>query len=244
MTIYRSRLNSQSWAGETIGILVFDCFYPFIPGNVANATTYNFPVRYAVVEGVTNDRLIYDRDPRLIKPFVAAAQKLEAEGVRAITFACGFMALFQRELAESVNIPVFASSLLQIPFIYQITGKRIGVISADSSMLTSRHLENCGIPKNMPLAIAGMQDVEAFAQAIFRPDGTLDDAAIRKGTLEVTQDLLNRHNDIGSILLECSDLPPYAADVQALTGLPVFDFVTMINFVHESLARRPYSGAV
>ena len=52
MTFYRSRLKSQSWAGETIGILVLDCFYPYIPGNVANANTFGFPVRYATGENV------------------------------------------------------------------------------------------------------------------------------------------------------------------------------------------------
>ena len=95
--IYRSRSKSQSWAGETIGIIVLDCDYPYIPGNVANATTYDFPVRYAAVNGATNDRLIYSRDPALLTPFIEAAQKLEAEGVKAITSGCGFMALPKKQ---------------------------------------------------------------------------------------------------------------------------------------------------
>ena len=244
MTVYRSRLKSQSWAGETIGILVLDCFYPYIPGNVANATTYNFPVRFAVVEGATNERLIYDQDPTLIDPFIAAARKLATEGVKAITGACGFMALFQKELAASVEIPVFSSSLLQIPFVYQITGKRIGVICADKTKLLPQHFEGTGIASDIPLALAGMENVPAFTQAIFQPDGTLDDDAIRQGVLDVTRNLLEQHDDLGSILLECSDLPPYAVDIQAIAGLPVFDFVTMINYVHETLARKPFSGVI
>ncbi len=242
MTIYRSRLQSQSWTGETIGILVLDCFYPYLPGNVANATTYKFPVRYAVVEGATSDRLVYDRDPALIESFIAAARQLESEGVKAITGACGFMAIFQKELTASVSIPVFSSSLLQIPFIYQITGKRIGVISADKTKLMPQHFENAGVASDIPLALVGMENVVAFTQAIFYPDGTLDNDAIRNGVLDVVQNLLDKYDDIGSILLECSDLPPYAAEVQAVSGLPVFDFVTMINYVHETLARKPYSG--
>ena len=244
MTVYRTRLKSQSWAGETIGILVLDCFYPFIPGNVANATTFNFPVRYAVVEGATNDRLIYDRDAALIDPFIVAAKKLEAEGVRAITGACGFMALFQKQIAAAVDIPVFASSLLQIPFIHQITGKRVGVISADSTKLLPDHFMGTGVSEDIPLALGGMQNVRAFTQAIFQPDGTLDDTAIREGVVDVAKDLQDRHPDLSALLLECSDLPPYAADVQTATGLPVFDFITMINYVHETLTRRPYHGLI
>jgi len=48
--------------------------------------------------------------------------------------------------------------------------------------------------------------------------------------------------DIGAILLECSDMPPYSADVQRAVNLPVFDFITMINWVHHSVAQRPYYG--
>ena len=244
MTVYRSRLKTQSWAGETIGILVLDCFYPFIPGNVANATTYDFPVRFAVVEGATNDRLIYDQDPDLTDSFVAAAKKLESEGVKAITAACGFMALFQQEISTAVNVPVFASSLLQIPFIHQITNRPVGVISADQTKLLPLHFERCGISKDIPVVVAGMEAVPSFTQAVFQPDGTWDDIAIRQGVLDVTQTLIEKTPQIGAILLECSDLPPYAVDIQNRFGLPVFDFITMINYVHATLAHRPYTGLI
>lgn len=242
--IYRSRLKSQSWAGETIGILVLDCFYPFLPGNVANANTFDFPVRYAVVEGATAERLLYQADRTLIGPYIDAARKLQLEGVRAITGACGFMALFQQELAAAVDIPVFASSLLQVPFIHRITGKRVGIITADSTCLNAAHFAGCGIAEDIPLAVAGMEGHEAFRQGILANIGELDDDRIRRDTVEVAKALQAGHADLGAILLECSDLPPYAHAVQAATGLPVFDFVTMINYVHETLARKPYHGTI
>lgn len=242
--IYRSRLKSQSWAGETIGILVLDCFYPFLPGNVANANTFDFPVRYAVVEGATAERLLYQADRTLIGPYIDAARKLQLEGVRAITGACGFMALFQQELAAAVEIPVFASSLLQVPFIHRITGKRVGIITADSTCLNAAHFAGCGIPEDIPLAVAGMEGHEAFRQGILANIGELDDDQIRRDTVEVAAALQTGHDDLGAILLECSDLPPYAHAVQAATGLPVFDFITMINYVHETLARKPYHGTI
>ena len=244
MMIYKSRLKSQSWAGETIGIMVLDCFYPFLPGNVANATTYDFPVRYAVVEGATAERLLYQADPTLIEPFIAAACKLQDEGVRAITGACGFMALFQKELAAAVDIPVFASSLLQVPFIHQITGKRVGIVTADSTCLKPEHFSGTGISKDIPLAIGGMETKEAFMQGIIANIGELDDDGICKGAVEVAQALKAEHDDLGAILLECSDLPPYAHAIQAATDLPVFDFITMIKYVHTSLACTPYSGVI
>ncbi|SNT73921.1 aspartate/glutamate racemase family protein [Paracoccus seriniphilus] len=240
--IYKTRKKSQNWAGETIGIIVLDCEYPYVPGNVANATTYDFPVRYAVAEGADNHRLIFDRDLSLLEPFKEAARKLEAEGVRAITGACGFMALFQQEIAASVDIPVFMSSLLQVPFMHRITGRRVGIITADQSQLSSEHLERSGITADIPLAIGGMEDCAPFRQAIFYPDGTLDDDAIRAGAVARALRLQEDNPDLGAILLECSDLPPYAHDIQAATDLPVFDFVTMINNVHQGFTRRPYRG--
>lgn len=242
--IYKSRLKSQNWAGEAIGIIVLECAYPFIPGNVANATTYDFPVRYAVADGADSHRLIFDRDPALLKPFIDAAQKLEAEGVRAITGACGFMALFQQEIAASVNIPVFTSSLLQVPFVHHITGKRVGIITANKSNLTQDHLRKSAIAEDTPLAIAGMEENEPFTKAIFYADGTLDDDAIREGVVAQALLLQAEFDDLGAILLECSDLPPYAHAIQDATGLPVFDFITMINHVNETLTRRPYRGVI
>lgn len=152
------------------------------------------------------------------------------------------MALFQDQIAAAVDVPVFLSSLLQVPFIHRITGKRVGVISADKTQLTPEHLSKSGIADDMPIAVGGMETCEPFRQAIFFPDGTLDDDAVRAGVVSVATELRAQHADLGAILLECSDLPPYAADVQRATGLPVFGFITMINYDHQTLVRRPFVG--
>ena len=117
MARYKVRSRTRSWDGVPIGILILDACYPCIPGNVGNATTYDFPVRYKEVSGASSEKLINQRDPSLLALFIDAAQELEREGVRAITGACGFMALFQRQVAQAVHIPVFISSLLQVPFV-------------------------------------------------------------------------------------------------------------------------------
>jgi hypothetical protein len=48
--IYHARKGQVS-SGEAIGILLLDTAVPFIPGDVANATTYDFPVCFRKVEG-------------------------------------------------------------------------------------------------------------------------------------------------------------------------------------------------
>ncbi len=232
----------QAWYGETIGILILDASYPCIPGNVGNASTFPFSVRYEKVEGASIDRLLNQQDPALADPFIDAAQRLYNSGVRAVTGACGFMAMFQQKVAQSLNIPVLLSSLLQIPFIYQITGKKIGIITANASCLKPMHLTSTGISRDIPLAIAGMENKPEFRDAILREKGSLDSFRIQTEVVEVARELTRQHPDIGSILLECSDLPPYAHAIQDATGFPVFDFFTMINYVHTTLVRAPFSG--
>lgn len=232
----------QAWYGESIGVLILDASYPCIPGNVGNASTFPFPVRYEKIEGASIDRLLNQQDPDLASSFIDAARRLYSSGVRAITGACGFMALFQQEVAQSLDIPVFLSSLLQLPFIYQITGKKVGLITADSTCLQPRHFSSTGVPDGFPLAIAGMENQPEFRDAILKEKGTLDSDKIQAEVVGVARELVRTNPDIGSILLECSDLPPYAHAVQAAVGLPVFDFFTMINYVHTTLVRAPFKG--
>ena len=242
MKSYRITNREQAWYGESIGILILNASYPCIPGNVGNAGTFDFPVRYEKVEGASIDRLLNQQDATLVKPFTDAARNLQRAGVRAITGACGFMALFQKEVAASVDIPVFLSSLLQIPFIYKVTGKKVGIITANASCLTEKHLENTGVTQDCPIAIAGMESQPEFKSAILEEKGTLDTVKIENEVIGVAQQLAHDNPEIGSILLECSDLPPYAAAVQDAVNLPIFDFITMINYIHSSLARMPFKG--
>ncbi len=244
MTVYSVTRKTQSWYGEQIGILILDAAYPCVPGNVGNATTYDYPVRYQEVRGASIDRLLNQRDPTLRDVFVEAALDLQDRGVKAITGACGFMAYFQEEVAAAVEIPVFLSSLMQIPFMHAACGGSVGIITANASRLTLRHFEACRVPSSVPVVVAGMEDQTEFRTAILEEKGTLDSAAIQREVSEVARRLVKANPEIRSILLECSDLPPYAHAVQSVTGRPVFDFITMINYIRETVARRPYTGSM
>ena len=198
--------------GASIGILLLKTRTRFILGDVGNACTFDFPVQYKVVEESSIERLIFNADSTLADPIVKAAIALEQAGVSAITANCGYMALFQKQVSEAVNIPVFLSSLMQIPFINSINANNI--------------------------FIAGMEKQKNFWSAIMDEQGILDSNAIEKEVVAVASDLRQRAPNIGAILLECSDLPPYSAAVQEALKLPVFDFVTMIKYVFSSVAQN------
>lgn len=233
---------TQAWYGETVGIIVLDARYPCVPGNVANASSYSFPVRFQRIEGGSIERLLYNRDPELAKPFIEAALALQEAGVKAVSGACGFMALFQKQVAAALDIPVLLSSLLQIPFIYSVTGKPVGILTADASALTPRHFEGVGVSPDIPLEIIGLEDCPEFSSSILQEKGTLDSSLIEAEVVEKALQMRRRNPGIGAILLECSDLPPYASAIQRATGLPVFDYIGMIEYVGRSFRARPYQG--
>ena len=242
MAFFQAKNKKQSWYGESIGILILDAAYPCIPGNVGNASTFPFPVRFKVVKEASIERLLKQKDITLLEPFIDAAIELQEEGVKAITGACGFMALFQREVSDAVDVPVFLSSLLQIPFIYQIKKQKIGIITADSKSLTPEHFISVGVNKEIPLLIGGMEDQKEFREAILEEKGTLDSDLIESEVVGVAKKLITENPDIGALVLECSDLPPYAHAIQKEVNLPIFDFTTMIQYVHTALVRKEFQG--
>jgi aspartate/glutamate racemase len=197
-----------------------------------------------VVKEASIERLLTKRDKTLLKPFVDAALELQEEGVKGITGACGFMALFQREVAQALEVPVFLSSLLQIPFVYQTLRRdqKIGIITADSTSLTTDHFAAVGIRPDIPLVISGMEKQKEFREAVLEEKGTLDSDKIEKEVVGVARKMVREHPEVGALLLECSDLPPYAHAIQKELQRPVFDFFTMIHYVHTALVRKEFCG--
>lgn len=226
--------------GYAIGIIAVNLIYPKLPGNVANASTYSFPVLYREVE-FEIERL-FAGDPEIEKQIVDAAVWLEQQGVRAIIGACGYFAHFQKSVAEAVSVPVFMSSLCQLPMIK--TGiahsKRILVLAASGEDLDDELLSKVGTDSSR-LLVHNIGSLEEFAP-IRWGSTTLDNGRLRAALVREVQSVLDENSDIGAILLECSDLPPYAKSIQAASGLPVFDFNTMISMVHNAVVQRTYYG--
>jgi hypothetical protein len=135
-----------------------------------------------------------------------------------------------------LQLPIIASSLAR--------GRPIGIVTADSANLTPAFLERAGLATpDHPLVIRGLQDQPEFRSAVFDEKGTLDAAQVETEVTGVALDMLRAHPDMGAVLLECSMLPPYASAVQQALGVPVFDFVTMIDQFHKATHQRRYHGS-
>jgi aspartate/glutamate racemase len=225
----------------TIGVLCLETAFTKIPGHIRNPATFDFPVRYRAVAGATPDRVVNQRDPALLEPFCQAARELEAEGVAAITSGCGFLVLFQQELADAVNVPVFASSLLQLPMVHRMLTPRqkVGLLVARRAALTPRHLAAIGA-ESVPVSVAGLDGSSEFREVMMEGRRTeLDVERLREQVLAAVEPLA-ADPEIGAVILECTDVVPYAQDIQRRLGVPVFDIVTLTNYVYASLTRQPY----
>ena len=229
--------GGQNLYGFSVGILMLDTQFPRIPGDMGNAATFDFPVRYHRVRGASPDRVVRQGQRELLAAFVEGARFLEREGVRAVTTNCGFLATFQAELAAAVSIPVFTSSLMLVPLVHRMLppGRAVGILTVNASSLGAPHMSGAGIGPEIPMVVAGLETEKEFTRVLLDDQLTLDVEAARQEHLTVARRMLEGHPEIGAIVLECTNMPPYRADIQALTGLPVFDITTLVRMVHEAV---------
>ncbi|MCD8131209.1 MAG: aspartate/glutamate racemase family protein [Lachnospiraceae bacterium] len=227
-------------AGFAVGIIAVELIYPKLPGNVANATTYPFPVLYQKVS-FEIERL-FEGDASIRDEIIAAARKLEGEGVRAIVGACGYFAHFQRDVARAVNVPVFLSSLCQLPMIKTAVSdqKKIAILAASGDNIGEEVLQKVGTTMDR-LVVENIGNLPEF-HAIRYGETDFDNEKLKDALCLRVEKLVKAEPQIGAILLECSDLPPYAKAIQQISGLPVFDFNTMIDLVYHAVVQRTYYG--
>lgn len=239
-----SMQKGQNIAGCPVGILyIDDVWYPMVPGNIVNGYTFDFPVRLRPVEGLTIDNLFSTAD-QVSEMVLATAQKLVNEGCRAISGACGFFGNYQTLVAEALDVPVALSSLMQINSILPLLkpSQKLGVLTADQSSLSDTLLAQCGVFSHERLVIRDLRNAPEFS-CILEGRGSFDNGKVER---EVVGKALScmEEADIGAILLECSDMPPYAWAVQAACKVPVFDFTTLIRWLYNGVAQTPYCGFI
>ena len=225
----------------TIGVICMDTSFTKIPGHIRNPGTFDFPVRYRVVRGATAE-LATGTDPPPLGGFIEAARDLENQGVAAITSGCGFLSIFQRELADAVKVPLYSSSLIQLPMVHRMLrrNQRVGLLLAREHTFTRRHLAGVGAER-VPVCATGMEEQPEFREVILEAArDEIDVDRLGREVLEQVRRLSQGNPDMGALVIECTDLVPYARAIQRQLKLPVFDIVTLTEMVHRSLTRGEF----
>jgi hypothetical protein len=236
--------------GPTVGILQLPSNIPMMPGDMGNPTTFNFPVLYELIEEIDPFWVLADKPhPVVMKKVIAACKRLTMQGVRSIIGNCGFFANYQPEVSKSLDpgVQFFNGSLMQVPMLLTSVGsnKKVGIMTASKKLLVpSPALKYSGVSaediKNR-VVIYGNEDGTQMKK-ITGETGRFNPKAFEKELVALAVKMVKEHPDIGAVVLECTEFPPYAHAIQNAIRRSVWDFVTITNFMHAGAMQKPYTG--
>jgi Asp/Glu/hydantoin racemase len=237
-----TRIDATALPSQTIGILSLDTRFPRPIGDAGNPRSYAVPARVKIVEGADSPLIVRDGlpDEDVLLRFENAARELEAQGVDAIVSTCGFLVTAQARMAGTVRVPVLLSALSLAPLVKITCPGRIGILTASEKALGPQALAAAGL-EPAEIAIRGLDDVPEFRDTILvtrdAQPASFDQGAVERAVSDRAAALAADNPDLSAIILECGNLPPYAAAVRAATCLPVFHIVDAANALVRSAAR-------
>jgi len=214
--------------------------FPRIPGDIGNAATWPFPVQFKVVPSATPDNVVRGDAAPLLDAFIAAGRELVDMGCDGIATNCGFLVPFQNDMSRALGVPIASSSLLQAQMIRQSlpADQSLGILTISSETLTKAHLDAAGIPHDTPVAGTGAQS--HFTTRILDDAAEIDFDQARSDNVAAAQQLVTDNPQVGAILLECTNMVPYAADIRRATGRPVFSVYTHLIWFQAALLPRRF----
>jgi hypothetical protein len=219
----------------SLGVIRLDYDYPAAPGDIDHPASYAYDVHYRVVPGFTFTMCMSGKlTPAVEAEFLEAIDELVAKGVSGITGDCGFMMWYQGLARKHTHKPVFMSALAQLPAVTcaYSPSEVILVMTANASTLGPMHdliRDECGVDtEGKRFEILGCEDVEGF-EAVIKGE-KVDVLKCTPGIVGKAKAAIAANPAIRAILLECTELPPYADALRHETGLPVYDAITCADF--------------
>ena len=241
--------QGQRIYGPRVGILQLAANIPMLPGDVGNPTTFDFPVIYELLEEIDPFWVLAEKPhPEVMKKVIAACKRLTMQGVTTIIGNCGFFANYQPEVSESLDpgVQFFPSSLNQVPMLLVSVGsnKKVGILTASKKLLMpSPALKNVGVTDEdmKRIVVYGNEDGEQM-KLVTGETGRFNPKALEKELVDLATKMIKEHPDVGAVVLECTEFPPYAHAIQNAIRRNVWDFVTMANFMQDGAMRKPFTG--
>ncbi len=223
-----------------LGILMLETRFPRIVGDIGNPDTWPFPVRFSTVAGASPRRVVREQASGLLQNFKEAAIQLVRDGADGISTTCGFLSLFQNELAAACKVPVAASSLMQAPLIQALLppGRKLGILTISAETLSPAHLSAAGVPPGTP--VVGTDNGEEFSRAILNDEATLDVTRAEQDVVAAGGALLGEYPEVAAILLECTNMAPYSRALQSAYNRPVYDIYSFLTWFHTGLRPRHF----
>lgn len=226
--------------GATLGIVMLETRFPRIHGDIGNALTWPFPVQFRIAKAATPEKVVLGDPEPLADAFLAAGRELVDSGCDGVATNCGFLVPFQDRLSAALGVPVASSSLMQVPFVQRMLppGRRVGVVTVSAATLGPVHFAAAGMDPDTP--VVGTDPKGEFADKILHDSPEIDFARARRDVLDAAEALRAGAPDLGAIVLECTNMVPYARDLRRATGLPVFSIYSYLTWFQAALLPRRF----
>ena len=221
-----SGIQVFSHSPAVIGIVMLDTQFPRPLGDVGHPDTFGVSVHLDRIKGVWPDKVVTSaaslRQARLVPGFQGIVRNMQMRGVQAITTSCGFLVLLQKELQSVAKIPVVTSSLLQLPALLA-KEPQVGVLTISAGSLSAEHLRAAGVSKERlkDVIVQGVPAGTEFVSKILGNQPTLDVQQAEKDVVAAALALKARAPQLQTVVLECTNMPPYKAAIEAATGWQV-----------------------
>ena len=234
----------------TIGVLRIDYSYQPAPGDVDHPSSYYYRTTQSTSKGLTFEAAQEGKPltAEQRREMQVAIAELEAQNVVGITGDCGFLMNYQIDARRIAKVPCFISSMLQCPLLANFFDgdEQILVCTANGKSLAPRlgtMLTACGVPKAQQsrFIVVGCENVDGF-DAVEKGE-KVDVPRVQPGMIDLVQrEMAAAGRKVRAIMLECTELPPYADALRAATGLPVLDAITLVDFCQSAISDNPYFG--
>jgi len=234
-----------------IGIMRIDYTYPPAMGDAAHPNSYYYRTHHATVQGLTFEDVQKGAPltPAQAAAMEKAVRELEATpNMMGIAGDCGFLVNYQAHAVTlSQKCPVFISAMLQCSLLANIFGPqaKVLVLTANgpelervmSNLLPLVHVAAKDIGR---FVVAGCEKLPGFEAVALAQKVDVD--KVQPHMVAMVKDIVAQQPEIRAVLLECTELPPYADAIRDATGLVVMDVITLVDYFHSAVSEDPYFG--
>lgn len=243
----------RCFGGVAIGIILFGVAgYTLPPGSLENATSFKYPVHYKAIPAASIANVVQPTAKNeVLEQVIEAGNFLVSQGCRAIVGGCGYFANYLPQIKEAVKAPCFMSSLMQLPLILNSLppSKKVGIICANGEVLPKADaLKFCGISDadRSRLVIEGgvVSDIPEMTDEILQDSGGYNPKKLEREVVATAKKMVKKDPSIGAFLLECTLYPPCSYAVQKAVRMPVFDFITMVDWIQSGVVKQPFYGFI
>jgi hypothetical protein len=210
-----------------VTVLQLDTHFPRIAGDVGARETYVDEVEVFRINGASVAGIVTS-DPSLIDiaPFEAALKAAKGD---VVVTSCGFLSFWQAHLAALCDRPFIGSSLIALDRLTDHAPETLAVLTFDATKLGAAHL---GQNTRFAPSIIGL-DPNAHLRGVIGGDiATLNAAQAARETVATVQ--VQTTSALKTLLLECTNLPPYKPALRAAFDVQIIDILTEIERIRPN----------